>query len=367
KGTPYHWLGFNPPRSAPRRRSSGWFCHRRAHASDSGVGERVEGKSEKEETDIKRAFALGGFLDARAMNSARGSALQEMGALAWDSINKFEEYRSVVDPIVGSEMPDFLHAGLGAVLLAALKHDLDVARDWTVRTAKASPTALFNRNGRRALLWLDARAPDVAEPIIRSYAESPDLLAQAIAALLVAQRSLEDERWKDTIDTLIEKGPTQRAAIAEVASAYVANAEHVGRTSVWLTRFFDDDDDGVRRTAADCFRRIDPSTMAMHAPLYEAYVGSKYFDGERSYFIHRLEKAPAVMDDVVLGLIERTVEVVKTGGPGGGRGLYQIWDPLLRIYATCGANGARLKRCLDVIDVLVQLDAVGSSKLNALT
>lgn len=335
--------------------------------SDSGVGERVEGKSEKEETDIKRAFALGGFLDARAMNSARGSALQEMGALAWDSVKKFEEYRSVFDPIVGSEMPDFLHAGLGAMLLAALKHDLDVARDWIVRTAKASPNALFNRNGRRALLWFDARAPDVAEPIIRSYAESPDPLAQAIGALLVAQRSLEDERWKETIDMLIEQGPAQRAAIAEVANAYVAGAEHVTRTSAWLIRFFDDDDAGVRKTAADCFRRIPPSAMAMHVRLYEAYVGSKYFDGERSYFIHRLERAPAAMDDVVLGLIEWTVEVVKARGPGGGHGLYQIWDPLLRIYASCGTNGDRLKRCLDVIDMLVQLDAVGSSKLNALT
>ncbi|PTR05030.1 MULTISPECIES: transposase, partial [unclassified Novosphingobium] len=34
KGTPYHWLGFNPPRSAPRRRSSGWFCHRRAQLDE---------------------------------------------------------------------------------------------------------------------------------------------------------------------------------------------------------------------------------------------------------------------------------------------------------------------------------------------
>lgn len=147
----------------------------------------------------------------------------------------------------------------------------------------------------------------------------------------------------------------------------MADAEHVGRTSAWLIRFFDDDDADVRKTAADCFRRIDPSTMAIHVPLYEAYVGSKYFDGERSYFIHRLEKAPAAMDDVVLGLIERTVETVKADGPGGGHSLYQIWDPLLRIYASSGANGDRLTRCLDVIDTLVQLDAVGSSKLNTLT
>jgi hypothetical protein len=61
------------------------------------------------------------------------------------------------------------------------------------------------------------------------------------------------------------------------------------------------------------------------------------------------------------------VEVVEASGSGGGHSLYQVWDPLLRIYASCGADGDRLKRCLDVIDVRVRLDAVGSSKLNALT
>lgn len=30
-GQPIYWQGFTPPRSAPRRRSIGWVCHRRAH------------------------------------------------------------------------------------------------------------------------------------------------------------------------------------------------------------------------------------------------------------------------------------------------------------------------------------------------
>ncbi|MDV3455353.1 hypothetical protein RZN05_00035 [Sphingomonas sp. HF-S4] len=39
-----------------------------------------------------------------------------------------------------------------------------------------------------------APAPDVAGPIIKSYAESPDPMAQAIGVLLVSQRLLEDGR-----------------------------------------------------------------------------------------------------------------------------------------------------------------------------
>lgn len=39
---------------------------------------------------------------------------------------------------------------------------------------------------------------------------------------------------------------------------------------------------------------------------------------------------------------------------------------MLRIYASSGADSNRLERCIDAIDTLVQLDAVGSSKLNTL-
>jgi hypothetical protein len=333
---------------------------------ESGVGEQVPGKADKPEPDYKRALNAGNFLDGRAMNSVRGAALLEIGAQSWANIELFKTYRDVVEPFVGSKMPDYLHASLGPMLIAALKHDLDVASDWIARTAQVCLTAFFTRNGRHILLWLDARRPEVAAPILEALAGSDDPRAQAIGCMLIAQRSLEDGRWTARIDALIEAGPTQRAAIAEIASAYVPHAAHVGRTTSWLIRLFNDDDEGVRSAAVDCFRRIDASSMATYTALYEAYVASKFFNAERTYFLHRLEKAPAAMDDVVLGLIETTVVIAKAGAAGHSHSLYQIWDPLLRIYASCGDDAKRLGRCLDVIDQLVGLDAVGSSKLNAL-
>jgi N-acyl-D-aspartate/D-glutamate deacylase len=66
------------------------------------------------------------------------------------------------------------------------------------------------------------------------------------------------------------------------------------------------------------------------------------------------------MDDVVLGLIEKTVEIAEHGKTEHSHSLYQIWDPLLRIYASCGADEEHLGRSLAVIDALVGLDAVGA-------
>lgn len=289
----------------------------------------------------------------------------EIGSESWASNEKYKKFCPVVEPIVGSDMPDFLHASLGAMLVTSLKFDRQVARDWITRTAERAPTSLFTRNGRRALFSLDVNDHETAKPILIRLADSADPLEQAVGCLLIAQRSLDDERWVAKVDELIELGPLQRAAIAEIAASYVADASHFSRASAWLIRFFDDDDEGVRTTAVDCFRRMDPDKMAPHVSLYEAYVASKYFNGERTLFLHRLDKAPAAMDDVVLGLIEKTVAVAKSRPRQPNLGMYQIWDPLLRIYASSAGDPDRLSRCLDIVDDMVAIDGMGSGKLNA--
>lgn len=334
---------------------------------ESGVGDRSSDKDEKDKPDFKRALAAGNFLETRATNSVRGAALMEIGSLAWDDLELFKSYQELIASLLGSQMPDYLHASLGPMLIASLKHNTELAGTWIAKTAAVCPAAFFTRTGRQMLWWLDSRQPETAQAIIEDLARSDDRLAQAIGCMLIAERSLEDARWAARIDELIELGPTQRAAIGAVASAYVSSAVHVGRTTEWLTRLFDDDDEGVRAAAVDCFRRMDVADMAKYLPLYTAYVGSKFFDAERTYFLHRLEKAPGAMDDVVLGLIDQTVGIVKAGKGGPAYGLYQIWDPLLRIYASSADNAVRQAKCLDVIDDLVTLDAVGSSKLNILS
>ena len=335
--------------------------------SESGVGEQTAGKPDKPEAVYKQALAAGVFLDSRATNSVRGAALMEIGSQAWKSAEQFATYRNLFDGLIGNEMPDYIHAAMGPMLIAALKHDPDLAAAWATRTAAACLSSFFTRSGRHILFWLDARRPDIGAPIIEALAGADDPLAQAIGCLIIAERSLDDPRWAKKIEELIEVGPTQRGAIAEVAATYLPGGAHIARTTQWLTRFFEDDDEGVRAAAIDCFRRINAAEMAKYVPLYTAYVNSRFFNAERTYFLHRLGNAPGAMDDVVLGLIEKSVYIVKSGAGGAAYGLYQIWDPLLRIYASCGTNEARLSKCLNVIDDLVLLDAVGSTKLNALT
>ncbi len=107
--------------------------------------------------------------------------------------------------------------------------------------------------------------------------------------------------------------------------------------------------------------------MATHADLYRGYLNSRSFEGERTYFLHRLEDAPAAFDHLVLELIELAAVKVSAAAPDRGTIGYRLWEPLMRIYTSNEGDADVRKRCLDVIDKLVTGDIGGSDKLQEAT
>jgi len=104
--------------------------------------------------------------------------------------------------------------------------------------------------------------------------------------------------------------------------------------------------------------------MARNADLYRAFLSSPYFEGERAYFMHRLNEAPAELDELVLELLELAASKLPAGGTGRASIGYRLWEPLMRLYASHEGEVAIRKRCLDVVDQLVVSEIGGSDKLN---
>ena len=107
--------------------------------------------------------------------------------------------------------------------------------------------------------------------------------------------------------------------------------------------------------------------MALHADLYRGYLGSPHFEGERTYFLHRLEDAPVELDSLVLELIELAASKIKTVKAGHGTIGYRLWEPLMRVYLSSDGNAPIRRRCLDVVDTLLLADIGGSDKLQEAT
>src|SRR3546814_15994451 len=108
------------------------------------------------------------------------------------------------------------------------------------------------------------------------------------------------------------------------------------------------------------------SDIASHAGLFEAYVASRYFETDRTYFLHRLEHAPPGLDELVLKLLEDTLKA-RTEGNNDPRAyeLREIGELALKLYASNVAHPLRPTTPLALTDRLSPAGIVGSEKLEA--
>ncbi|BCM21084.1 ATP-binding protein [Mesorhizobium sp. J8] len=327
---------------------------------DINRGERAK------EPDWKKAFTFGGELRAKAINSARGSALDILGSICWHSKEKFEKYRSTADGIVGAPAAPHVQSALTGLLMCALKHEGKQAIDWVLRVARTCPEALYSNDGQQILNWVAELEIEGFAQLINVYLINKDPLARGFGALAIFRRCLDDRDWLSFAENLIVADAEHRCAAAAVAAANFESARFGTPCTDWLIRFFDDDEAAVRHEAFDCFRRMETEDISAHAEVFNAYAASKYFESERTYFLHRLERVPPGLDDLVLNLLEETVR--KRNDSGRDPRAYEmqeVGELALKLYASNSEDPIRRTRALDLIDQLVERGLMGVQKLEA--
>ena len=333
--------------------------------NSTGIGDIQHGESAKE-PDWKRAFTLGGDLTGKAINSARGSALEMLGNMCWRSRESFEKYRPVIEPIIGAPAAAHVHSSLSGLLMSALKHEGKHGIDWVLRTAHACQEAFYTHDGQQIFSWVGDLDATSFERLINLYVDNSDSLARGIGSLAVFQHCLGDPEWRPRAEQLIDSSVHYRSAAAAVAAANFESVRFGTTCTKWLIRFFNDEDEIVRREASDCFRRMKTSNIAAHAGLFEAYAFSKYFQIDRTYFMHRLENAPRGLDDLVLTLLENSLasctDVTSDPRPYE---LRHVGELLLKLYTSNRDHSLRRTRALDLIDRLVERGLMGMHKLEA--
>lgn len=335
-----------------------------ASSDDStGVGDIDRGKREPE-PDWKLAFTRGGELGSKAINSARGSALEMLGDMCWRSKEAFEKYRPAIDNIVGAPAAAHVQSALSGLLMSALKYEGKQGIDWVLRTARACPEALFSNHGQQVVGWVAELDIESFAKLINLYLINTDPLARGFAALAIFQRCLDDPDWLPLADNLIGTDVQYRSAAAAVAAANFESTRFGTTCTDWLIQLFDDDEKFVRHEASDCFRRMKTADIAAHAGLFETYVASKHFETDRTYFLYRLEHAPPELDELVLKLLEDTVVATEGADQDSRRhDLHNIGELVLKLYASNVDNPERRTRALDLIDWLVGRGLMGMQKL----
>lgn len=328
------------------------------------AGEIKHGSKDKPEPLFQTAMQAGHDLAWRGRQIPRGDALHMLARLGWGDRTVFDTNRDVVDKLLSEGSPDWLIASAMLFVRTAIKHDPPTGAQWMVVIAGSAPIALASEHGRQSLVALDAIVPEQGKCVLIALLDGDDPGMSALAAALIVARSFDSPCWDAERARILSGHDEWRAAGAQVVVEQIDEDSDDPQLRELIIGFFHDPAELVRGRAADVFRRINTAAMERYADLYRAFLSSPYFDGERTYFMHRLDEAPAALDEFVLELLELATSKLTAVGTGRASVGYRLWEPLMRIYASHDGDPAIRKRCLDVVDQLVASEIGGSDKLN---
>lgn len=335
---------------------------------DIGKDEEITKKqNEKREPQFRVAMNQGHELAWRGRQTARGQAIDMLGRMAWHDKDVFADQKDLIDQALREQGPDRLLAATGTFALAAIKHEPAQAVEWLQELIKLAPMSLANEVGRSALLRLDQLNHEEAKPLLVELLRGSDLAISALAAALITARSFDDDRWSVEKTAVFEGSAEWRASAAHVAANRLDSDVLDVDLNTAIISFFEDEDEMVRSAAADVFRHINTRAMALHADLYRGYLNSPYFEGERTFFLHQLDDAPAELDSLVLELTALAASKLPKKTADRGTIGYRLWKPLMRIYTSNEDDPQFRKQCLDIIDLLIANDIGGSDKLQEAT
>ena len=93
------------------------------------------------------------------------------------------------------------------------------------------------------------------------------------------------------VDDALHGSANHRLGVAQVAAANIADPECRTWSETMLRTLFDDDDTGVRRKTASCFRQLRDETIGTYGELIAAFCDSGAYQDDSFWILHRLEES----------------------------------------------------------------------------
>jgi hypothetical protein len=171
------------------------------------------------------------------------------------------------------------------------------------------------------------------------------------AVMNLARGSLEA-----LMGTALSAGPEARKGVAQVAAANVSNEAMRGQCVEWLLAFFDDEDQDVRRAAAEWVNSSAESGL-LDTELILEFLGSAAFGDDPSDLLTRLDESTRFGAATLLMAVEEVVAHISDLSDMQttlGADLNLLAKLAIRAYASAPDHQTQSK-ALDLIDQLMAL------------
>lgn len=337
--------------------------------------------TEDEILSIEDLMNSGGKLHIRGINGARGWAAEAMDAVIWQVPGTVEKARDILERRTKCEPLISVRCCLIRPLVPLFNRDPErcahlveqlvngpqkVAENAGKEKSPASLSPLITHRGTYLLPFLLYSVPDIGQRLLAQLLNSGNETMRMIGAWHVFRQSFQDPSYISQADQLLEEGAVYRRLAADVASQAITSEEFRERAELQLIRFFDDEDEQVRRQAGNIFHKIEPNEFFRFFNLARAYIASRVFDDESFAFFHALKRATCSVQELVTSAAERIVATLQANGAvrnGRQLDLHQLQDLLKQEYAISENNAELRRRLLNVIDVMLEMELYGIDEI----
>ena len=192
-------------------------------------------------------------------------------------------------------------------------------------------------------------------PIVERMLRSSEPEVCKVGARFASIATLIHEDATDLIDEALRGDAPHRLGVAQVSAANIAGPEYRAWCEATLVALFDDDDPGVRRESASCFRRLQDETLDDYGDLIATFCDSKAFEEESSRILHTLEKSsgrlPGMTCEVCEKFFDRFADEARDIRTRRAGGTHTVAKLIFRTYQQ-HQDDECTSRSLDLIDRL---------------
>lgn len=297
------------------------------------------------------------------MNSARGEAAYAIARLLFHNENYLASFKPHLTSMV-NDRSIAVRAMVAYILLAVLRCDRDLAVKLFARLCGADDRLLATRFVEDFIRYAATTHWDDIKPVIARMLKSQIDEVAAAGGRQACLASLTEEDALPLAQDCVSGATAQRLGAAQIYAANLQFSEHRAACQAMLETLFSAPDAEVRIAASRCFDRFDGSALASYESLIDAFVKSAAFKDGHHSLIHALTRTTARMPNAILSAAETFIATFGTAAADirAGVSTYSsdIAQLALRVYKQETDSSAR-RRCLDLIDKLVEAQAGGAS------
>ena len=313
------------------------------------------------------ATSHGYDLFAAGMNSVRGAAAGTIARLAFAGEGYLEYFEPHLRVMVNDESLA-VRTCVAHALLSAMRHRRDLAVELFQTLCETDDRLLATKYVELFLKYAVKTHYEQMEPILIRMIESDIEEVATVGARQACLASLESGEAMSLATRCASGSTSLRLGMAEVYSANLKLSSFRSRCEEMLGKLFSDPDLEVRRAAAACFREFEGDDVKEFQGLIGTYINSSALTPGRDHLLRALEKATANVPEIILATGERFFDAVGHDAgdmrTGAALGSTQLSKLIVRAYS--GAHNPEIKtRCLDLIDKMVLLRALGLDEVTA--